>query len=124
MRSLEKEKNKWFIDKEMEQVEDYKRIEQEKQRIKRQKELENRDYVADQIGMSYTLPSIAEKHNQSERDKIGKYGSRGMNEQEYMFNRQLLLEINQKKKLMKHDLTTISKPGSRGEGSIYGFQFS
>lgn len=90
-RELEKQNNKWFIDKEIEDVSKYIAGEKVKQQQQMEKEKETKFFIESQI---------QHKRNVSQREKIGKYGSRGMNQDEYLFNRKLLLDINQKKKDM------------------------
>lgn len=90
-RELEKQNNKWFIDKEIEDVSKYIAGEKVKQQQHMEKEKETKFFIESQI---------QHKRNVSQREKIGKYGSRGMNQDEYLFNRKLLLDINQKKKDM------------------------
>ena len=104
-RELEKQNNKWFIDKEIEDVSKYIADEKVKQQQHMEKEKETKFFIESQI---------QHKRNVSQREKIGKYGSRGMNQDEYnhinnhydwskplyLFNRKLLFDINQKKKDM------------------------
>jgi len=57
MKEWEKDKNKWFIDNEMKEAEKAIQDEQGKQKIKRLKELQNNQFVVDQIGISSTCKS-------------------------------------------------------------------
>lgn len=109
-KALEQEKNKWFINKEMEKAKQEKLKEQEEKQKRRLKEMENHKFITDQI---------AEKQKTGRGDKIGKYGSNGMNEAEYRFNRDLLLGINGKKKSMERELKEFEDPKASGPERTY-----
>ena len=77
-RELERQNNKWFVDKELVDVSKNIAEEQVKQLQHKQKEKETKFFVESQI---------LHKRNISQREKIGKYGSRGMNQDEYGNNK-------------------------------------
>lgn len=87
-KEIEIQNNKWFALQQLDDVTTYKSNEKTKQEQQRKKEIELKDFLESQI---------QHKRNISQREVIGKYGSRGMNQEEYLINRKLLLDINKKK---------------------------
>ncbi len=51
------------------------------------------------VRIKYSL--IASKHDSQERTTIGRCGVKGMNVEEYLFNKQLLQDISKKKQMYK-----------------------
>ena len=101
-KEIEMQNNKWFAVQQLDDVSNYKSKEKINKDLHRKKEVELKDFLESQI---------QHKRNISQREVIGKYGSRGMNQEEYslffllyilafllyLINRKLLLDINNKK---------------------------
>ena len=87
-KEIEMQNNKWFAVQQLDDVSNYKSKEKINKDLYRKKEVELKDFLESQI---------QHKRNISQREVIGKYGSRGMNQEEYLINRKLLLDINKNK---------------------------
>mmetsp|Transcript_28296 Transcript_28296/g.25008 ORF Transcript_28296/g.25008 Transcript_28296/m.25008 type:complete len:84 (+) Transcript_28296:453-704(+) len=72
-----------------------KKVRKPKKMKGNKREVENSNYLANQIEL---------RHVKGQGKKLGKYGPRGMSQDEYLFNKRLLLDIHEKKKVFKNSI--------------------
>ncbi|CAI2361115.1 unnamed protein product [Moneuplotes crassus] len=98
-KDLEQQKNKWFVDQELKQAMREKEEDKVKQQQRKKREIENSQFIASQI---------AAKNDPKDSSSIGRCGARGMNAEEYLLNKKLLMDISKKKQAYKQELFSTS----------------